>query len=159
MKSLRFLLVLLLTLSIPSLCAAQAQPPRQSPRASAGQGTAQGTPQMKAAAQDAASRWLALVDGGRYGESWDAASPMFQRAIDKPAWQRAMQTNRAPYGNSTSRTLSSAEYTTELPGAPDGRYYLLEFKSSFEHKKSAIERVTLSQGDDGQWRVSGYFIS
>ncbi len=47
---------------------------------------------------------------------------------------------------------------TSLPGAPDGQYVVIQYESSFEHKKSAIETVTPSQGADGHWRVSGYFI-
>lgn len=47
---------------------------------------------------------------------------------------------------------------TSLPGAPDGEYVVIEFESSFEHKKSAIETVTPMNDKDGKWRVSGYYI-
>jgi hypothetical protein len=35
---------------------------------------------------------------------------------------------------------------------------VIQYESSFEHKASAIETVTPMLGDDGQWRVSGYYI-
>ena len=37
-------------------------------------------------AQDAAKNWLALTDTGKYGESLDAASKSFKKAITKADW-------------------------------------------------------------------------
>jgi hypothetical protein len=54
--------------------------------------------------------------------------------------------------------LLSATYTTQLPGAPDGEYVVLQYDTSFEHKKTAIETVTPVMDKDGKWRVSGYYI-
>jgi hypothetical protein len=45
-----------------------------------------------------------------------------------------------------------------LPGAPDGRYVLIEFASSFASKKEAVETATVMLETNGEWRVSGYFI-
>jgi hypothetical protein len=45
-----------------------------------------------------------------------------------------------------------------LPGAPDGEYVVIQFETSFENKKSAIETVTPMIEINGGWRVSGYFI-
>jgi hypothetical protein len=57
-----------------------------------------------------------------------------------------------------SRKLKSKKYTTSLPGAPDGKYVVIQYETSFEHKKSAIETVTPMLDKDGKWRVSGYYI-
>jgi hypothetical protein len=46
-----------------------------------------------------------------------------------------------------------------LPGAPDGEYVVIQFESSFEKKKSAVETVTPMLEKDGKWRVSGYYIN
>jgi hypothetical protein len=45
-----------------------------------------------------------------------------------------------------------------LFGPPDGEYVVIQFETSFENKKSAIETVTPMLDQDGKWRVSGYFI-
>ena len=42
--------------------------------------------------------------------------------------------------------------------SPDGQYVVIQFTSSFENKKSAIETITPMLDPDGQWRVSGYYI-
>lgn len=109
-------------------------------------------------ATESAQHWLEMVDSGNYAASWDQAAPVFKNAVSKEQWARAMQNTRVPLGKVLSRTVKSAVYTTSLPGVPDGHYVVIQFESSFEYKKSAIETVTLSQGEDGQWQVSGYFI-
>ena len=69
-----------------------------------------------------------------------------------------MASVRDPLGGVQSRNLKSGAYTTSLPGAPDGEYVVLQFETVFEHKASAIETVT-PMLDDGEWRVSGYFVN
>jgi hypothetical protein len=109
-------------------------------------------------ATESANHWLTLVDGGNYASSWNTAAPLFKNSVLKNQWAQMLQATRAPLGRVLSRKIKSAIYKTSLPGAPDGQYVVIQFESSFEHKKSAIETVTPSLGDDGQWRVSGYFI-
>ena len=53
---------------------------------------------------------------------------------------------------------TAGEYQTSLPGAPDGQYVVIQFKTSFENKRSAVETVTPMFGKDQRWRVSGYYI-
>jgi hypothetical protein len=109
-------------------------------------------------AQAAAESWLGVVDNGKYAESWNQAAAYFKAAVTQDQWQKMLTTTRTPLGKMLSRKLKSATYTRTLPGAPDGEYVILQFESSFEHKSSAIETVTPMLDQDGQWRVSGYFI-
>lgn len=110
------------------------------------------------AAQSAARAWLALVDSGKYAESWQEAAQYFKAAVPEDQWKKTMQTHRAPLGALQDRKLVSAVYTTTLPGAPDGEYVVVKYESSFEHKKAAVETVTPMLDKDHHWRVSGYFI-
>jgi hypothetical protein len=57
------------------------------------------------------------------------------------------------------RSLKSKTYATSLPGAPDGKYVVIQFSSSFKNKADATETVTPMLDKDGQWRVSGYYIN
>ena len=61
-------------------------------------------------------------------------------------------------GKTYYRTLKYKKYTTTLPGAPDGEYVVIQYQTSFERKKSAIETVTPMRDKDGKWRVAGYYI-
>ena len=110
------------------------------------------------AATESANHWLSTIDGGDYAASWRPAAPMFKAAVSQEQWVQMLKATRAPLGKVISRKVKSAVYKTSLPGAPDGKYVVIQYESSFEHKASAIETVTPLLGDDGQWRVSGYYI-
>ena len=109
-------------------------------------------------AQSAAENWLALVDQAKYGESWDAASSIFRSAVTKEKWDEMVKAVRPPLGDVVSRKFKSAQYTTSLPGVPDGDYVVIEYDTTFKNKKSAVETVTPMLDKDGQWHVAGYTV-
>jgi Protein of unknown function (DUF4019) len=115
-------------------------------------------PPVRRTSAKAAESWLALTDSGKYAESWDDASSRFKAAVTKDRWVSMVAPVRDPLGKVLSRTLKSATYTTSLPGAPDGEYVVIQYDTSFEHKKSAVETITPMLDKDDHWRVSGYFI-
>ncbi|MBK7926842.1 MAG: DUF4019 domain-containing protein [Bryobacterales bacterium] len=110
------------------------------------------------AAEAAALQWLALVDNGRYSDSWSQSSEVFRQAISQEQWVQALQKVRTPLGKLVSRKLSSATHAVNLPGAPEGEYVVLQFTASYENKKGAVETITPMLEKDGAWRVSGYFV-
>jgi Protein of unknown function (DUF4019) len=109
-------------------------------------------------AQKSAESWLAIVDKGDYAGSYDRAASIFKLAITKEEWLQKVRAARGPLGRVISRTLKRAQYETSLPGAPDGEYVVLQYDTSFENKRSAVETITPTLDKDAQWRVSGYFI-
>ena len=108
--------------------------------------------------QQSAEAWLAVVDSGDYGASWDQAAELFKAAVTRDQWQTALNSTRHPLGKLVSRKLKSVTYTKSLPGAPDGEYVVIQYETTFEHKQSAVETITPMLDKDGNWRVSGYFI-
>lgn len=110
------------------------------------------------AARAAAEQWLALVDQGKYTESWKGAADYFKNAVSEKQWLQSMKGAREPLGKLISRRLLSATFTTSLPGAPDGQYVVIQYATSFENKASGVETVTPMHEPDRRWRVSGYFI-
>ena len=106
----------------------------------------------------AAETWLALVDNGKYSESWETTAVLFRNAVTKEQWERALNAVRKPFGRLIARRLKSKQYATSLPGAPDGEYVVIQYETSFENKKAAVETVTPMLDEDGNWRVSGYYI-
>jgi hypothetical protein len=109
-------------------------------------------------AQKSAAVWLTLVDSGKYADSWQEASQLFKAHVTKEQWKGALTATRDPLGKMLSRKLKSATYSKTLPGAPDGEYVVIQYQTSFEHKQSAIETVTPMLDQNGQWRISGYYI-
>jgi hypothetical protein len=118
--------------------------------------TAAPTPQE--AGRTAADEWLVLVDAQKYVESWQKLDPAFAKKVGKKKWTSSMTEIRERAGKLTSRKFNSAEYSKELPGAPEGEYVIVEFDCTFEKKKTATERVTLILGRDLYWRVAGYAV-
>jgi len=118
----------------------------------------QKNPEAEKAAVAAAESWLKLVDDQKYGESWEESAAIFRAAVPVERWHSMTAAIRGPMGKNLSREVRSMRYRTSLPGAPDGEYVIIQFKASFENKKSAIETVTPMKDKDGSWRVSGYYI-
>ncbi len=110
------------------------------------------------AAIKSAESWLALVDAGEYDESWNEAAAYFRSAVKKDDWVASLGAVRSPLGTTVSRSLKGATYVTELPGAPDGEYVVIQFETAFSKKGSSVETITPMKDEDGRWRVSGYFI-
>ncbi len=121
-----------------------------------------GQAQAGAANENAALRsartWLSLIDNGRYAESWQEASTYFRGAVSREHWETSLAGVRAPLGKLISRKVGKTKEATTLPGAPDGRYVVMTFKSSFEQKKTATETVTFMREKDGAWKAAGYYI-
>jgi hypothetical protein len=119
---------------------------------------AQASQKPEQLAQQSSDAWLALVDSGKYADSWQEAAQLFRAAVSKEQWRSAMRASREPLGKMLSRKLKSATYSKTLPGAPDGEYVVIQYDSRFEHKQAAVETVTPMLDKDGKWRVSGYYI-
>lgn len=134
---------------IKALAAAAAVAPVSFARADAG---------AVAAAQAAAEAWLAALDAADYGATWDAAAALFRNAVPRSGWEQAARATRGPLGTVQQRQAAGAQFTRTLPGAPDGEYVVIQYRTRFEHKAAAVETVTPMRDPDGQWRVSGYFI-
>lgn len=112
----------------------------------------------KSQAETAADQWLALIDSGKYGESWDHAATLFKAALPREQWVSAMQSMRTQLGVTNARSRTTSTYTRTLPGAPEGEYVVIQFQSDFANKNGAIETVTPMEDEKGVWKISGYFI-
>lgn len=109
-------------------------------------------------ARRGARAWLALVDQGHYGESWDMAAGLFQSSTSKDQWSAAVQRVREPLGQLSKRRFRAAEFRTALTGAPEGKNYVVHYDSAFAESPSTREVLTLKQAPDASWKVAGYFV-
>lgn len=108
------------------------------------------------AAKAAAEKWLALVDAGDYGRSYDTAASFFKKALTKEQWIEAVGRARGPLGRLESRRLLATKPTNELPGAPKGDYVVMQYEATFPGG-TAVETITPMKDGDA-WRVSGYYV-
>jgi len=105
----------------------------------------------------AALHWLQLVDAGNYAQAYEEEPARLRAAITAAQFVRSMEGRRAPFGRVLSRKFIGAAFTRKLTGSPDGRYESILFRTSFEHKTLAAERVILSH-EARQWRVVDYRV-
>ena len=133
--------------------AAQAQ--SGAPASAATPSGAAGDAQAAAAVQ-AANRWLALMDAGQAGESWDAAAPILQAAVTRASWIDIGKSVRAPLGEVKSRKQASAVFTRTLPGVPEGEYVVIQYASDFAGRAGVVETVVPMRLPDGSWKVTTY---
>ena len=109
-------------------------------------------------AVEVAHQWLSLVDRKEYGESWTHSAALFRTNITKDKWIPSVAAVRSPLGAVKSRRIKSSQFATSLPGAPDAAYVVIQYETSWEHKKSGVETITPMQDKDGKWRVAGYYV-
>jgi serine/threonine protein kinase len=108
------------------------------------------TDAVNSIALSAVESWLAVMDGGNYAQSWDAAAQYFQKTITKAEWIERSQSARQPQGKVISRQLRTARRF--------GPRFIVKFDTVFAGLKAAVETVTFSREPDGQWRAIGYLI-
>lgn len=108
-------------------------------------------------AQADAHSWLAMIDRGAYAESWVKAGTLFKSRVTEAAWVQKIGPVRGPFGAVVFRRVIRETETASLPGAPDGRYDIVQFVTQFAQKAFAVETVVLAKEADG-WKVDGYFI-
>jgi len=111
----------------------------------------------KKAALESATQWLDLIDNAKYAESWEVAAKLFIANVTLEQWEKGAEGVRAPLGKVISRKVIGGKYLTEMPGAPDGEYVMIQYSTVFENKKEATETV-VPLVEDGVWKVSGYHV-
>jgi len=119
--------------------------------------TLQASEEKEIRAYKAVTAWLKLIDQQQYQASWEQTATLFRKQVNASTWTQQMTAVRQPMGDAGSRIMLGATYTTSLPGAPDGEYVVIQFKTAFTHKKDSVETLT-AMLDNGHWRVAGYYI-
>lgn len=109
------------------------------------------------AAVASAKQWLAMIDKGEYKAGWKEAALFLKEKVNEEQFEAMISAVRKPFGAVESRELHATEFTKTLPGAPDGEYVVIQFKTSFAEKPDSIETVTPMKVE-GLWKISGYFI-
>ena len=116
--------------------------------------------QVLDASNAAANAFLRLIDSGKYQESWQSCSPYLQTKVPLTKWLDELGAVRDTAGKLLERRQVDHTYSKEAhkKGIPAGDYMVYTYSTTFVNKKDAQETVTLMLGQDGIWRVAGYFI-
>ncbi|MFN5631167.1 MAG: DUF4019 domain-containing protein [Sphingomonadales bacterium] len=104
-----------------------------------------------------ADGWLSLLDANSWSASWNDTGKLFRSQLTQEQWVKTVQSVREPLGTVVSRVVNGSSKSKSLPGAPDGEYEIIQYRSVFSKKADTIETVILAREDD-KWKIVGYFI-
>lgn len=112
-------------------------------------------PKEEQTAIQSAESWLAIVDKGKYRESWEGLADLFKQNDKEEEWINDLNRSRKPLGKVLERELRHESKSSE---ASVGEYLIFQYETSFENKKSVVEAVSVIKDKDGNWRILGYSI-
>jgi hypothetical protein len=104
----------------------------------------------------AARVWLAQMDGGSYGASYDGAAPALRDGVSRVQWEKDLVRVREPLGGVVNRKIRQAACTRGTPADPEAEACLIQYNTYFENRPLGDEQLTLLRGRDGVWRVAAY---
>ena len=105
-----------------------------------------------------AEAWLALADAHDGATTWQTAGVQFQNSISASEWAEKLTSARRSLGPLSGRRLAVAQSLDGLPGAPPGRYALLQYHAVYDGRQAVTEQLTLEETAENKWQVVGYFI-
>lgn len=108
-------------------------------------------------AESAALAWLESIDNGEVEQAWESSSPLLKTPLSPSMLRRIIELARNEFGPVESRRQVQASHYRSMPGAPDGDYMVFIFHTRFENKARGVETVT-PHLENGEWRVSGYYV-
>ncbi len=111
------------------------------------------------AATEATDHWLAIVDAGKFADSWKNTADVFKLGVTETQWVVDLNSIRSKVGKTTMRELKTAQFSTTLRGAPlTGEYVTISYLTKFADAPLAMETLVVSKEKDGEWRIAGYNI-
>lgn len=116
------------------------------------------------AAKQSADAWLVLIDGGKYAEALEKASPELREDIGKQTWVDGLEQVRTPLGEVKERKLARLFATSVLPGNVEGDFVVVNFRTTFAGRaEPANEILVMTTGpaaSDGTetWEVLSFYI-
>jgi len=107
---------------------------------------------------EAARTWLATLDAGRFGESWEDAAPVLQESMTKVQWETGLEAARAPLGVVIVRKMREASCSRGTRADPAAEICVIRYDTRFENRPLTTEIATPIRGRDGTWRVASYVL-
>ena len=107
---------------------------------------------------EAARIWLATLDAGRYGESWEDAAPTLQESMTKVQWETGLAAARTPLGVMIGRKIREASCARGTGADPATEICVIRYDTRFENRPLTTEIATPIRGRDGTWRVASYVL-
>ena len=106
----------------------------------------------------AARAWLSDLDAGRYGATYEEASPLLRDSMTRVQWETGIERARGPLGVAIARKLRLASCTRGTQADPEAEICTVRYSTQFENRPLGDEQVTVLRARDGTWRVAAYTL-
>jgi hypothetical protein len=107
------------------------------------------------AAVTAAKAWVAVIDAGKYEDSYDSTCVETRSQFPQDQWVAVLKALRAPWGPVVDREQLSHVYKSDgVPGL-EGECVVLTYKTDFKNMAGVTEIVVM-KWQDGRWLAAGY---
>lgn len=145
---------LVMTISLAILALSALSGPSQLPAAPVAPApTVTATPASKAAAIDAAQRFLELLDRDDWAACWQSAHQAFKLHNTVEWWADASKQVRRDIGSARSRELATVNFVA----APPNGYWIIAFKTNYSIKGDAVETLQMAW-ENGSWKMTGITV-
>jgi hypothetical protein len=99
--------------------------------------------------------WVALIDAGKYDDSYNAASSALHDKVQEDRWSKVLKALRSPWGAVVSRKQTSHLYKPNGMEGSEGEFMVITYDTSFQ-EQAAVKEVIVLKWEDGKWRPAGY---
>lgn len=106
-------------------------------------------------AQPVVAEFLALIDDGKYSESWESLAHLVRDKVNQKEWLEKLDKARSRSGGLVQRVQTSARSATALKDSPEGEYIILSYESDFQSAEDVSEYVAVMREGDS-WKVASY---
>ena len=108
------------------------------------------------AAQQAAEDWLAYVDEGDIGQSYENAASLLKDQVTQEEWEQSIGEVQGQIGELQSRSFTTAQALPAPPEDPQGEYLAVQYAADYANLP-VQESVVLTKDED-TWKVAGYLV-
>lgn len=108
------------------------------------------------AAEARAREWLAQIDAGDFGGSWETAARLFQARITKEEWEILSWRVRPSTGRPRRRELVAAKYTATVPWEPPGEHVFIQYR--IETPEGSVVEMLTMRLDAEEWKTLTYNV-
>jgi hypothetical protein len=98
-------------------------------------------------------QYLALVDGNRFRDAWDAMADFARKRYQPDSMQQAYQAQRTPLGPVVSRTISGTAPVRQLMDGTRGAFTLTSYVTRYTNVAGPFREQVFVVAEGGRWKV------
>ena len=100
--------------------------------------------------------WLNDVNNKKYENAYQLLSRKVKERYKQETWISLIANLMLEFGDLEGRTILQKEFQSQVKGAEDGFYVLIEYSSQYKNTKEHTEYLLLKQNDKAKWKIFDY---